>query len=94
MDGTPDLCRLNEPNGCFARVQTSAAGEAVFKGLYIADTGSDCVRFAHPDGRVETLDLVGVPDVRLTASTCVGGQCTGGFDFGEDDAGEEQKKDG
>lgn len=51
----------------------------VFKGLYIADTGNDCVRFAHPDGTVETLDLLGVPDVRLTASDCAGGVCK--FEF-------------
>ena len=36
-------------------------------GLYIADTGNDCIRFARCDGHVETLELIGVPDVRTTA---------------------------
>ena len=36
-------------------------------GLYIADTGNDCIRFARGDGHVETLELIGVPDVRTTA---------------------------
>lgn len=54
--------RLNEPNGCWARVGEDGA----FKGLYIADTGNSCVRFAHPDGTVQTLELRGIPDVRST----------------------------
>ena len=61
-----------------------------FTGLYIADTGNDCIRFAWPDGRVETLELHGVPDVRITASECRGGLC-GVELFGGDQ--EEEKKD-
>lgn len=43
-------------------------------GLYIADTGNDCIRFARSDGHVETLELIGVPDVRTTAG-CVDDVC-------------------
>ena len=72
LDASGSDARLNEPNGCWAR--TSADG-TTFRGLYIADTGNDCIRFAHPDGRVETLELHGIPDVRSTASDCVTGVC-------------------
>ena len=72
VDGSLTNARLNEPNGCWAKI--SPDGQT-FEGLYIADTGNDCIRFAHADGRVETLELVGVPDVRSTASDCSGGVC-------------------
>mmetsp|Transcript_2865 Transcript_2865/g.3911 ORF Transcript_2865/g.3911 Transcript_2865/m.3911 type:complete len:117 (+) Transcript_2865:1279-1629(+) len=72
LDAPLTDARLNEPNGCWAR--TSPDSQA-FLGLYIADTGNDCLRFAHPDGRVETLQLHGVPDVRSTALECAGGVC-------------------
>ena len=82
-DGVGPEARLNEPNGCWARISPSDE----FLGLYIADTGNDCIRFAHADGRVETLDLKGIPDVRATASAnCSGGVCK--VNFGE----EEEKK--
>lgn len=93
VDGPGVSASLNEPNGCWAR--TSADGQS-FLGLYIADTGNDCIRFASPDGRVETLLLQGVPDVRLTSSDCIGGQCTDGVDFAfglGDSDDEEEKKD-
>lgn len=71
LDGSLTSARLNEPNGCWAKT-----GSNGFEGLYIADTGNDCIRFAHADGRVETLELTGVPDVRSTAANCQGGVCT------------------
>lgn len=71
LDGQLDAARLNEPNGCWARV---SADRQTFLGLYVADTGNDCIRFTHPDGRVETLELVGVPDVRSTAG-CTDNVC-------------------
>ena len=61
----------------------------MFEGLYIADTGNDCIRFAHSDGRVQTLEFAGVPDVRLTSSDCEGGLCKPDFDLGDED---EEKK--
>ena len=58
-----------------------------FLGLYITDTGNDCIRFAHADGRVETLALEGVPDVRtISGDNCDGEVCMP--DFGK----EEEKK--
>jgi hypothetical protein len=45
------------------------------KGLFIADTGNNCIRFAKPSGEVETLDIKGIPDVRETAMNCDGGVC-------------------
>ena len=48
LDGLGQEARLNEPNGCFSRV----SGDGEFLGLYIADTGNNCIRFAHPDGYV------------------------------------------
>lgn len=77
---------LNEPNGCWAKIN-----DGKFLGLYIADTGNDCVRFADPTGLVTTLRLEGIPDVRETASDCVGGQCKADFGFSDE---EEEKKDG
>lgn len=42
----------------------------------MADTGNDCIRFVHAaDGRVETLELLGVPDARSTAGSCAGDVC-------------------
>jgi len=71
LDGQLATARLNEPNGCWARVSPD---RQTFLGLYIADTGNDCIRFAHADGRVETIELVGVPDVRSTAG-CTDNVC-------------------
>lgn len=85
-DGPDGEARLNEPNGCWAKISPDGS---TFLGLYIADTGNDCVRFAHPDGTVETLELLGVPDVRATASDCVDGVCK--VDFGGQQ--EEEKKE-
>lgn len=65
---------------------------SIFEGLYIADTGNDCIRFAFPDGRVETLEFFGVPDIRLTSSDCEGGTCKPNFDFGISSDEEEEKK--
>ena len=78
-DGSPEISRLNEPNACFAKTERDQEGDQKFVGLYIADTGNDCIRFCHLDGQLETLELVDVPDVRLTSSDCIGGQCTGDF---------------
>ena len=55
----------------------------------MADTGNDCIRFVHSDGRVETLELTGVPDVRSTAG-CAGDVC--GVPGGNSAAAEEEKK--
>lgn len=33
----------------------------MFYGLYIADTGNNCVRFASVEGLVETYELDGIP---------------------------------
>ena len=74
LDAPTIDARLNEPNGCWAR--TSKDKQARFLGLYIADTGNNCIRFAHADGRVETLELVGIPEVRSTAhDSCSNGVC-------------------
>ena len=72
-DGVGGGARLNEPNGCWARVSP----DGTFLGLYVADTGNDCIRFATPNGQVRTLALQGVPDVRLTARSadCDDGVC-------------------
>ena len=59
-------------------------------GLYIADTGNDCIRFVDPTGVVKTVKLEGIPDVRETASDCVGGLCKADFGFSDD----EENKDG
>jgi hypothetical protein len=45
-----------------------------YKGVYVADTGNDCVRFISPEGHVTTLSLK-IPDVRLMANNCEGGSC-------------------
>eukprot|EP00351_Strombidinopsis_sp_SopsisLIS2011_P002825 CAMPEP_0116888404 /NCGR_PEP_ID=MMETSP0463-20121206/23391_1 /TAXON_ID=181622 /ORGANISM="Strombidinopsis sp, Strain SopsisLIS2011" /LENGTH=220 /DNA_ID=CAMNT_0004553065 /DNA_START=1323 /DNA_END=1982 /DNA_ORIENTATION=+ len=63
-DGDKKSALLNEPNGLWAK--TNNDGNLV--GLYIADTGNDCIRFAKPDGSVETVELHGIPDVRETQS--------------------------
>lgn len=81
-DASLGEARLNEPNGCWARVKNGA-----FQGLYIADTGNNCVRFAHPDGTVQTLELKGIPDVRTTnPDDCA--DCE--FNYGDN---EEEKKE-
>jgi sugar lactone lactonase YvrE len=87
LDGQGMKGLLNEPNGCWANVDSNGK----FLGLYIADTGNDCVRFAKPDGALITLELKGIPDVRETASDCVGGTCKA--DFGFDDSDEEEQKE-
>jgi hypothetical protein len=69
VDGSAVNARLNEPNGCWAKL--SSTGE--FMGLYIADTGNDCIRFANTEGLLTTLKITGIPDVKETASNCVGG---------------------
>lgn len=89
QDGTRGEARLNEPNGCWARV--TAQGD--FAGLYIADTGNDCIRFAEPSGQVRTLELHGVPDVRLTAAAnCSGGVCRLDANNGVGQEEEEKKE--
>ena len=88
QDGDKAEARLNEPNGCFSKV----AADGSFVGLYIADTGNDCIRFACPEGQVETLDLIDVPDVRTTNGDCVGRQCEGNFDMGSSSDEEEESK--
>jgi hypothetical protein len=65
-----DVPLLNEPNGLWAYVKK---GE--IKGIVIADTGNNCIRMAKPDGKVETFEIKGIPDVRETATECVGGVC-------------------
>jgi hypothetical protein len=47
--------------------------------MMIADTGNNCIRLAHKDGRVETLEIKGIPDVRETALSCVEGICKAEF---------------
>ena len=81
-DGSGKSALLNEPNGCWAKTDPKSNE---FLGLYIADTGNDCIRFANKNGEVTTLELKGVPDVRETASDCVGGTCKANFDFDEED---------
>ena len=68
VDGKEPL--LNEPNGVWAYVK-----QGEFKGIIIADTGNNCIRMAKPNGEVETLELIGIPDVRETASECKDGVC-------------------
>ena len=63
-----------------------------FSGLYIADTGNDCIRFAHPDGRVQTLELIGVPDVRETKMETGKTFCT--LTSCKPTVAEEEKKEG
>ena len=48
-------------------------------GFYVADTGNDCVRFINHEGNITTPALHNIPDVRETASDCVGGQCVPEF---------------
>ena len=84
VDGKGAKALLNEPNGCWAKLDPTTG---VFAGLYIADTGNDCIRLAMPDGSVVTPDFKGIPDVRETSSDCTGGTCA--VDFGYD---EEEKK--
>ena len=76
LDGALDAARLNEPNGCWARTTPTEGGrQAEFVGLYVADTGNDCIRFVYTNGTVETLEISGVPDVRSTAGSCTGDVC-------------------
>ena len=88
IDGAVGVACLNEPNGCWAKVDANEE----FIGLYIADTGNDCIRFAGADGHVETLTLHGVPDVRLTASDCIGGQCNPEFDSDDESNKEDESQ--
>ena len=67
---------MNEPSGLCSLIEN---GE--FKGIYIADTGNDCIRFVNSSGILITPQLKGVPDVRETSSDCVGGQCVPDFGF-------------
>ena len=91
-DGALSSAALNEPNGCWAKVRSDAeTGQDRFEGLYIADTGNDCIRFVDADGNCSTLDLASIPDVRLTSSDCVSGQCSADLLFGSDS--EEEHKD-
>lgn len=66
---------MNEPNGLWAYVKN---GE--LKGIVIADTGNNCIRMATMDGKVKTLEIFGIPDVRETSSECTGGICKPNFD--------------
>ena len=54
VDGDRQTARLNEPNGCWAR---TSPDNQTFLGLYVADTGNDCIRFVNPDGSVQTLEI-------------------------------------
>lgn len=65
-----DIPLFNEPNGVWAYVKKSE-----LKGIFIADTGNNCIRMATMDGKVQTLDIKGIPDVRETASECTGDVC-------------------
>jgi hypothetical protein len=47
--------------------------EGTVEGFYVADTGNDCIRFIGKDGYIQTPTLHNVPDVRETASDCIGG---------------------
>lgn len=67
IDGSGSKIRLNEPNGCWAKTK-----DGVFEGLYIADTGNNCIRFVDAEGIVSTLELKGVPDIR---EACADGVC-------------------
>jgi len=50
------------------------------KGILVADTGSNCIRLAKPNGEVETLEIYGIPDVRETAAECKDGVCEVNFE--------------
>lgn len=63
IDGSGDKVRLNEPNGCWTKYKNGKV-----EGLYVADTGNNCVRFVDNDGNVTTLDFKGIPDAREACS--------------------------
>ncbi len=67
-DGKDGL--LNEPSGLWALVINGN-----FEGLYVADTGNDCIRLISSAGCITTPDLRDIPDVRESASDCIDGQC-------------------
>ena len=61
-DGRMYDAYLNEPNGVWAHSENG-----MFKGVYIADTGNNCVRYADAEtGYVRTLEFTGIPDRRET----------------------------
>jgi hypothetical protein len=39
----------------------------------VADTGNNCIRFIDPNGVISTPKIVGIPDVRESASECADG---------------------
>lgn len=59
---------MNEPSGLWALIE-----DEKFVGIYVADTGNDCIRFISSDGQISTPALTNIPDVRETASDCLGG---------------------
>lgn len=59
---------MNEPSGLWALIEDDE-----FRGIYVADTGNDSIRFIDKDGITYTPQFDGVPDVRETASDCIGG---------------------
>ena len=71
IDGKEPL--LNEPSGIFGHEV-----QGKLKGLFIADTSNNCVRYASLNGEVETLKIEGIPDVRKT-NECEGGMCVPDF---------------
>ena len=83
VDGKGDKGLLNEPNGCWAKTD-SETGELL--GLYIADTGNNCLRFSDLEGSLKTLELFKIPDVKETASDCTGGKCEANFDLSESES--------
>jgi hypothetical protein len=67
IDGNGESVRLNEPNGCWAKTKADE-----FLGLYVADTGNNCVRFVDREGTVTTPEFKGIPDAR---EACKDGTC-------------------
>ena len=66
IDGKDGL--LNEPSGLWALIQ-----DEIFQGIYVADTGNNCIRFIDSNGVISTPKIDGIPDVRESASECADG---------------------
>lgn len=49
IDGEKSIALLNEPSGIFGLIKDN-----VFIGLYVADTGNNCIRFIDKDGFTST----------------------------------------
>ena len=60
---------MNEPGGLCSRVVKVGKEGSMFIGLYVADTGNNCVRFVKNDGMVETYELYNIPPA-IKNNTC------------------------